>query len=601
MTNYVQNVLDNISDYGMTPGLWDLVNKDIKNMKNAGVSNKKEKTLLFYIRRFLNDILDEFNTERRPGLANEVFLVLKDKENIGIEDIKNAVASCLNVKKAYPNTMGVYRLYNQNNVDINKWISTMAQINSAEDKIEAFGTLTNAWNETEKYDFIQWMKYYEDNNHMKYGFDKQANDHLDYVLDEDFFGKIQDAEDPIMVSEPEMAEPEIPEAVAPKAEVSLQDYKVKLVSRLDSADKLLRHFSQVLDGSQWTYLYNTITRLKGEIQQLRVAESINDRVIRAANIFENNNFEEGAIELRKVAAPIGNLAKRIEDALEGGSSDQGMGMDEGGDDMGMGGNDTGLNENLDLGLDSAAPEGEMAMPEDTPEGDEDIAPPPEAPPEVPGGDDLDVEEDDLPEANEDDLDIEEPVADEMDVADPIGGDNPFSNSNIEDVVNLINPLLQNARNRTNVRVLTKADMMLDGQGVASYLPELSEAIAKQIECDNYVANRLEKIIGKLQGSQGGEVPGGMPPTASAPSIETGEITGEEDIEVEEPEVEAPEAAPEVAPEVAPAAAPEVAPEVAPAAAPEVAPAAAPEVAPAAAPEAAPAAAPEAAPEAAPAR
>ena len=523
MTNYIQNVLDNISDDGMTPELWELVNEDMGNMKRVGVSNNKEKALLFYIRRFLNDILNEFGIKRRPGLTKEVFKILQEKEEVGIEDIRGAVLSCLKTKKAYPNTMGVYRIYNQDKVDINKWIATMADVDKSKDKTNTLEKLTADWNETEKYNFIQWMKYYEENNHMKYGFNKEAN-YLDFMFDKELEQAIKDP----TLEQPE--EEQLQEIQPKRPDHTLQDYKKSLISRLRAAEKILDRFSDVLPDPQWDYLYRTLTTLRGEVTKLKVAQTINDRVIRTASIFDDNSFQEGARELRKVAAPAGSLAKRIETALSGGG-------DKAAPDSDMGGE-----------LDMDMPDGELELPGDeSPPGDApageadaggelDIGGPEELgkPPE---GDDLDVEE---PKKEEEpDLDVPEPEEEpDLDVPEPAGADNPFSGSNPEDVIGLITPLLQNARNRANVRILTKADMMLDGQGSASYFPELSEAIAKQIECDNYIANRLEKIIGKLQGGKGGEpIEGTPPPAAPAPSVDMGEITGEETLDVEEPAVE----------------------------------------------------------------
>jgi len=534
MTDYIQSVLDDISDDGMTPDLWDLVNEDIENMKGVGVSNKKEKALLFYIRRFMNDILDDFGTKRQPGITKKVFEMLKDKEDVSIDDIKNAVSSCFKTKRAYPNTTGVYREYNHDKVDINKWITTMANINQSEDEIGTLEQLTSSWNETEKYNFIQWMKYYEENSHMKYGFDKKAN-YLNFVFDHEME---QALKDPVLGQEEEVkVEPEV--QIPQKRIQTLQDYKKSLVSRLMSAERLLAKFVDVLPEQKWQFLYDTLTRLKGEATQLKVAQTINDRVIRAANIFDDNDFQEGAQELRKIAAPAGNIAKRIEKALGGGEgAEEGAGAADLGDDL------MDMPNELDLPGGEAGPGGETP-PMDEPAPDEGLDAPP-------AGDELDVPEPDggeEPSPDEPDLDVPEPTTEEpeLDVSEPAGADNPFAGSNPEDVINIINPLLQSARSRVNVRILTKADMMLEGLGVASYLPELSEAIGKQIECDNYIANRLEKIIGKLQGSKGGDsAAGALPPSAPAPSVDMGEITGEETLDVEEPEetldVEEPEEA-----------------------------------------------------------
>lgn len=50
------------------------------------------------------------------------------------------------------------------------------------------------------------------------------------------------------------------------------------------------------------------------------------------------------------------------------------------------------------------------------------------------------------------------------------------------------------------RRLSRADMMLDGLGLAPFFPSLSEAQNKALEANNYIATRVDDILAKLRGS-----------------------------------------------------------------------------------------------------
>src|SRR5271154_3094224 len=72
-------------------------------------------------------------------------------------------------KSAYP--MGVH-FPAIHSYDLAKWIHSFNQISQAEqngyDRQQVFETLTKDWEPMERQDFQQWIKFYEEQAHLKY-------------------------------------------------------------------------------------------------------------------------------------------------------------------------------------------------------------------------------------------------------------------------------------------------------------------------------------------------------------------------------------------------------------------------------------------------
>jgi hypothetical protein len=484
MVNYCNDTLINVAEDGMTETLWQMAYDDSKILSNLNVSNDRERNLYFYLENFVEDLCQEFNCNinNYNDIIIKAFEELRKKEKIDLTDIRKAVYNSLKVKKiAYPNIKGTNSENSLPDRDINKWVKSLEDIYSAirmgKNKMSAIKEITEGWTPMEKLDFEYWMKYYESADYVKYAMKKNA------------FGEV-----PVTTVKPEVSN--IPPMAVPnfgpgrprKSPKSLPEIKQSIISRIDSAIKMLRDFSNVWPPDIWRRIVTTLTDLQAEIVPLTTKATIYDCLIKTANKLNKQGFSEGSGAIIKIAQGAEeDLALKIEKALSGKESEISK---EPAAPGGMAGDVTpppGMEELMGPAPtgEMPAPTGEMPaptgeMPAPSPEGELEMAPPAGVteelpPPEKPLG---------APE--------EEKISNDT---------NPFEGKSItvKDVLEILEPLSKNLSEREFVRSLSKADMMLDSMNVASHFPELGEVQSKALELNIYINTRLEKIISKLKG------------------------------------------------------------------------------------------------------
>src|SRR5574338_968274 len=75
-------------------------------------------------------------------------------------------------RRAYHNNEAYMYIPGQH--DTNKWLQAISDIyrqeKAGQNRITAIRRVTSGWNIMETYDFLNWMKFYEDGDHMKYKF-----------------------------------------------------------------------------------------------------------------------------------------------------------------------------------------------------------------------------------------------------------------------------------------------------------------------------------------------------------------------------------------------------------------------------------------------
>lgn len=476
MINYAKDMLCNISDDGMTEELWDLVHEDEKVLSNIKVENDNQRNLYFYLDMFYDDLCNEFGCKAEKSVVlKNAFDLLKSREDIELVDIYYAVYNSLKkIKLAYPNTQ--YIVNRKPVYDIAKWIQTLGKIynviENGKDINKKIQNIMEGFSLMERNDFSAWARYYNNQDNEKYAMKKSAEE-IDTPVEEF-----------------------IP---PPKKEKTLEELKKSLISRLDSAARLLRKFVDVWPTGEWNTLYQSLTDLQREILTLKTASTAKDRIIKIANIWNNKGFVEGAELLKKVAE--GDLASKVEKALKGKEYD--------------------LKDTPDETMPVGNELGEIPFP---PEDDlEEMSPPTEEMgTETPAG----VEET-LPEPPEA---LEEVKETEVVEPQTTNEENPFSGKTVQDVIDLLQPLAKTLNDRDLVRKLSMADMMLDSMNMASFFTELGEATAKGLELSTYVGTRLDKIINKLKG-------GVKNKSAEVPEIDMGEFSKEKGNEKEMFEVE----------------------------------------------------------------
>lgn len=453
------------------------------------------------------------------------------------------------MKKAYPN----YNDYipTQPSYDIGKWMAAMKSIyiklHLGIDKDASVNEITTDWNKIEKNHFIDWLKFYEAGDHLKYKMAQHSyyvNDNIPNYFIPNPKGK---APSPILnVNEaidqvPEQAEVESkksPEVSEEEKRKAIEEQRKKILGRLNSAEKLLgSHQGQLFAGPEFEKLLSAIYELKKQIQTVNKISSTNrtyvDLIIRQANILFHQGFEKSSNFLYKFAQNTpGNFDVNQGPIPAGGSALDGAGalqnptpdltaplpdLDKKEKD-GIGGfldnmEDSGLTEVEDI--DSNKVEDEVSVDDDVllnqeilPEDDKDLvvkaqalpadpatpAPAPtevESPPPADAAPTQGLTEEDIkkdPEVEQASSDFDALI------------DSAFANLTVADIVRKLESINKIFRNREISRQLAIVDVMLDRLGLAPYFPTLAEATNKQLEANQYCLTRIEDILSKLRGT-----------------------------------------------------------------------------------------------------
>jgi hypothetical protein len=509
-TNYVDDMMSDFSEEGLTQDLRDVLYEDAQFLSDLNVSNERQRNLAFYLDYFCDDICKEFGyniKDIKPVIVRS-FNYLKDTKDVDLTKIRAAILKSLrelNRKKvAYPNTTGTNESNIRPKADLSKWVSSLSQIYMAmkngEGRESAFKRITEGWDSMSKHDFEAWARYYEKGDHEKYNV-KSASDNSQFLpvsfLDEGFEPKQPVIEKP--VEQPTVEQP------VQKRNKTPEDVKKSLLSRLNSAERLLYNFVHVWPDNVYNRLHQGLSDLKREIAMMRSASSMSDRIIRTASLWENAGFLEGAEELRKIAQPPDDITSEIEKALTGREKPKAAPTapevpEMPGAEMPMPG--TEMPEMPMPGTE--APLEELGMPPAT-----EKMPAAEEPGAIPAG----VEESLPP--------MEEPPGGSEKKGIP--KNNPYSGATVQDVLEILEPLSQKLREREFIRDLSKVDMMLDALNIASHFTELGEAQAKALELNIYVGTRVEKIVSKLKGGLKEEGKEDKEKEKTPPNIEMDEL------------------------------------------------------------------------------
>jgi hypothetical protein len=233
-------------------------------------------------------------------------------------------------RQAYPNNDSYMHIPGQHNTQ--KWLQAIADIyrkeKSGENRVSAIRHITSGWNIMETFDFLNWIKFHEAGDHMKYKFAQlwYEND----ALGPGYF--LQVKKDPTPTQEPNVSGKDIDFAKqdandnAEKRE-RIEKQRNKIIGRLDSAEKLLRSTDgHLFAGKEFEALLESIYQLKKKIQMINKISSstrlYEDMIIREANVLTKQGFTKAASVLHSVAqtpAASGEQAQGKEggkDALE---------------------------------------------------------------------------------------------------------------------------------------------------------------------------------------------------------------------------------------------------------------------------------------------
>lgn len=399
------------------------------------------------------------------------------------------------IKEAYPN-------YNyrdpEKRYDLNKWVLAMQKIKSMTqsglDKYSSIDKTTQGWKEKELSDFLNWMKYYESGDFVKYKFASLYN----FPTNPGYYLKVNKSQDNTNF-EPSFESNNSEEDQEDSEEESKEEYnlkvrqtKEKVLSRLRSIDKIIdSDYGRSLLGSKYNEFIDLIYSIMRQFKSLeKVSKSnttYNDLIIREANVAAKAGKQDlynFAIKLAQAVAPppaqnnpptnVQGNPGLIPPEPPSDPANQNPDPSKMGKPQGKGikdfvakldGNFQDLQDNQNSEDDDFIFVSEAQ-----------IAPIPTNP----------VEEGSVQTESHKNYDS--------------AIDNLFKNVKVEDVVSKLETLSNIFKEREIPRQLAIVDMMLNALNLSPMFPGLSESHNKALESNNYILTRIDDVLSKLRGT-----------------------------------------------------------------------------------------------------
>jgi len=537
----------------------DGVRADFKAMSQLGIDNDDDQNRFFLVRNHVPEIVHsifkiKLNDNVARAIAAEVF---RNREKAPIDTLLELIEAIdLALKKMVPGNIRPKVAYPQPGAiterpqyDIGRWVAATGEIygllNKGYDQDEAKQSVIGNWEAKEKMDYEQWLRFYKEKTPEKYP--KLAADGegmflanlpigVNSLRARHVSGKFPN---PIGGMRNEL--PGMPQGDVNSARDKIEGQRRKLISRLNSAEKMLASMDgQLFAGDDQELMLKLLQDLKRRIQIANKLTSKSslfvDHVYRAANILKARGRDNAAGFFYKLAQlgpmpdgldmPGAPDAQGEEPAPAAGDSDDTYEcLKEFFDNLNRGvsdKNDTPEERQAAKGHEveplqptpTGAPAAEAPPPLQAPaaaiEVDNTIkigagywhprskfaqeAPLPPPPPEVAPPPPQPVEVEAPPPENEV---AEDNTEDVIDAA--------LKGVTVTDVVNRLDMLVSIYNKREIARQLSILDIMMDRLGLSSFFPALGEAMSKALESNQYIGSRLEGVLTRLKGSI--EVPG----------------------------------------------------------------------------------------------
>lgn len=221
-----------------------------------------------------------------------------------------------NDKKAYPNYEVFTQIAPQH--DLSKWLRAVkiiyAQKESGVSYANAVKRTTMDWKKTEVFDFLNWLKFYEEGAHMKYKFaqvwyDGQSGYFLDVKKDQEDKRVADENAAQLQQEQAEQARIQQQEQETKRKQI-IEQQRSKIISRLDSAEKLIRSTEgQLFADTELNNLMMAIHELKRRVALVNKMSTstrlYEDMIVREANILGRQGFIKAADLLYSVAQTPG--------------------------------------------------------------------------------------------------------------------------------------------------------------------------------------------------------------------------------------------------------------------------------------------------------
>lgn len=240
---------------------------------------------------------------------------------------------------AYPNYDEITPM--QPSYDLNKWTKAMRDVyvktHLGTNRVDAISDITKSWDKVEARHFVDWMKFYESGDHLKYKkaqYKYYVNDDINFfvpnpqsnvpsplkALNDNPLKVLEDANRPVVV----------PENKEEKREI-IEDVRKKILGRLNSAEKILStQQGHIFAGKDFERLLISIYELKKQIQTMNKislsAQTCVDLIVRQANILRRSGFADASSFMVKLAQNTpGDFSMQLGEVPAGGSQPDGSG------------------------------------------------------------------------------------------------------------------------------------------------------------------------------------------------------------------------------------------------------------------------------------
>jgi hypothetical protein len=555
---HFQRQVDSANCECLPQDIRDGVLSDFDTMSGLGIDNNDDQNRFFLVRNHVPEIAHlifkvKLNDPTARAIAAEVFRN-REKAPIGtllqlIEAIdlalKKMVPGHVRPKLAYPQPGSISELPKY---DIGRWVAATREIyglmNKGHEPTQAKKSVIGNWEAKEQMDYEQWLKFYKERTPEKYP--KLAQDGLflanlpigvDSLRARHRSGKFPN---PIGGMRDEL--PGLPQGDVNSARDKIEGQRRKLISRLNSAEKMLASMDgQLFAGDDQELMLKLLQDLKRRIQTANKLTSSSslflDQIYRSANLLKSRGRDGAAGFFYKLAQldPSGmDSAPGIpgvgdppsEGNAEGNKDDTYQCLKEFFDNL-----DRGVSDKDDTPEERKAQRShEVAPLPPAPAGVPAATAPPPVPPTAPQAaaaievaDIIKIghgywhprskfaQEAPLPPPPEaappQPVEVEAPPPEEEVTADNTEDviDAALKGVTVNDVVNRLDMLVSIYNKREIARQLSILDIMMDRLGLSSFFPALGEAMSKALESNQYIGSRLEGVLTRLKGSM--EVPG----------------------------------------------------------------------------------------------
>ena len=538
--------------------LKESVKSDYELMSSLGIDNDADQNIFFLLKNHVPEILRNifrarFNDKTVNAITSEVFRN-REKFPVGtllglIEAIdlalKKMIPSNLRPKIAYPQPGAIQQ---RPQYDISRWVSATREIyglmTKGYDQSQAKAAVIGNWEPREKMDYEQWLKFYKEKVPEKYpklAFDEglyvgglpvevlRAKMHMNKGK---FPNPISGGEGNAQKQPPGL--PQFPsEGDNDSVRDKIEGQRKKLISRLNAAEKMLASMDgQLFAGDDQELMLKLLQDLKRRIQTTnkRTAKStlFEDHIYRTANKLKHSGKTAAAEFFYKIAQlpgmpdlGIGGPPEPMSPPSSGGS---GGGSKQDTHDL--------LQEffdNITRGVSDK---------DDTPEKREEQEKKEEHTASVLQPERLKLgngfwtfdltKSAQLPAPTEPAEPIENVVPTQTTEEQPKDNTDDaieaaLKHITVTDVIKRLEMLVSVYSQREMSRQLAILDIMMDRLGIASYFPQLGEAMSKELDGNQYIGTRLEETLNKIKGSV--EVPGASKLTEPSPVVNRPDTAG----------------------------------------------------------------------------